>query len=161
MFSIRFADEPLMQAELDKGERVGLIVLGRQEERFAVHMGPWSKRNYIVHWSSALSRVLRGKPSALITDMRTPVQSSHLVWWPMWRINSEIVFHNQLLFFADHKVQGSRVDVKGLYEFIGNRVPHNNEGAAVSEWVVRVSDVERFLDSPEIRRGMWPVYSRL
>lgn len=153
MFSIGFTDDPLMQAELEGDERVGLLVLGHHKERFVVHMRPWFKRQYVVHWRSALIRALKGEPSALVTDMQTPVQSSHLVWWPMWRIKSEIVFHNQLLFFAKHRVEGSHIDVKRLYEFIGNRLRHNDEGTPVSEWTVPVSDVKTFIDSA---RGVWP-----
>ena len=89
----------------------------------------------------------------LITDMQTPIQSGHLVWWPMWRVNSEIVFHNQLFFFAKHRVEGSYIDVKRLYEFIGNRFPHNDEGTPVSEWTVPVSEVKRFIDSA---KNVWP-----
>ncbi len=158
MFSIGFTDDPLMQAELAEDERVGLLVLGDHRERFVVHMRPWFERQYVVHWHFALIRALKGKPSALITDMQTPVRSSHLAWWPMWRINSEIVFHNQLLFFAKHRVEGSRVAVKHLYEFIGNRLSHNNEGTPVSEWTVPVSDVEIFLNSERTRRDRWPRY---
>jgi hypothetical protein len=153
MFSIEFTEEPLMRVDLEKNERVGLLALGHHEERFVVHIGPWSTRQYVVHWRSALIRALKGQPSALVTDMQTPIQSSHLVWWPMWRVNSEIVFHNQLFFFAKHRIEGSHIDVKRLYECIGNRFPHNDEGTPVSEWNVPVSEVKRFIDSA---KNVWP-----
>ncbi|MGO8788436.1 MAG: hypothetical protein ACLQVL_13795 [Terriglobia bacterium] len=110
-------------------------------------MWTWSGQQYVNQWKGALLRALEGKPSALITDMRTPSQSSHLVWWPMWKINCEIVFHNQLLFFGQHKVEGSHIDIELLYGFIGKRLSHNNEGTPLSEWTVPVSDVEIFLAS--------------
>ena len=145
MFWIGFTEESLTKAEPEEEGCVGLLVLGEHEERFAVHLWTWSEQQYTAHWKSALTRALAREPSALITDMRTPAQSSHLVWWPMWRIGSKIVFHNQLLFFKQHKVRRSLVDLDELYGFVGEHQSHNNDGVPLSEWTVPVSDVERFL----------------
>jgi hypothetical protein len=145
MFRIEFTDELLARMDPDEEGRVGLLVLGKHEERFAAHMWTWSEQQYADHWKSALVRALEGRPSALVTDMRTPSQSSHLVWWPMWKIESELVFHNQLLFFEQHKVQGSHLDIDCLYNLVGARVSHNDEGTPLSEWIVPVSEVKAFL----------------
>ena len=146
MFSIGFTEESLIKLEpTEAGGRIGLLVLGGHEERFIVHFSVWSEQQYINHWKSAVARALVRKPAALVTDMRTPARSSHLIWWPMWRTNSEVVFHNQLLFFDQHGIEGSQVDVERLYGVIGERLSHNDDGIAVSEWIVPVSEVETFL----------------
>ena len=145
MFSIGFTDEPLVDPEPGEEGLVGLLVLGEHKERFVSHLWTWSKEQYVDHWKRALNRVLGGSPAALITDMRTPVQSSHLIWWPMWRINAEIVLHNQLLFFAQHDVAGADLNLDTLYRLIGRRSSHNSEGAPISEWSIAVSEVEIFL----------------
>jgi len=145
MFWIGFTDEPLIEAEAGELGRVGLLVLGNQEERFVVHLSAWSEHQYVEHWARSLNRAIAAGTSALITDMQTPSQSSHLVWWPVWRINDELVFHNQLLFFAQHEISGPEVDIDRLYRLIGELTPYNRGGTPVSEWRVSVSDVQKFL----------------
>lgn len=146
MFWVGFTDEPLIELEPTEADgRIGLLVLGKHEERFPVHLSIWSEQQYVDHWKSALVRALDEKPSALITDMATPAQSSHLIWWPMWRIKSEVVFHNQLLFFKQHGIEESQTDVERLYGVIGERMSHNNDGTALSEWIVPVSEVQTSL----------------
>jgi len=145
MVRIEFTDEPLIKAEPGESGRVGLLVLGQHEERFVAHTQTWSEAQYVQHWHHALNRVLDGKRSALITDMRNPAESSHLVWWPMWKNDHQVVFHNQLLFFETHGVQGTRVDVDRLYGVIGERQSRNAEGTPVSEWIIPVLDVQKFL----------------
>jgi hypothetical protein len=145
MFWIGFTEEPLFKVDPKEEGLVGRIVLGKHKETFVTHLMTWSEQQYIEHWKLALRRVLDGKSAALITDMRTPVQSSHLVWWPMWKIDDDIVFHNQLLFFEARKIKGPDVDVESLYSFVGEHHSHNVEGTPVSEWKVPVSDIEIFL----------------
>ena len=147
MFWIGFTKDPLFDAEPGEKGILGLLMLGSYEERFVTHTWNWSERDYAAQWRHALTRALEGKLSALITDMRLPTQSSHLVWWPMWKVGRDLVFHNQLLFFAKHSLEGSHVDVERLYELIGKRMAHNSEGTPVSEWHVPVRDVEAFLKS--------------
>ena len=145
MFWIGFTEEVLPKVEPQEEGRVGLLMLGKHEERFVAHFWTWSEQQYLNHWEGALARALKGKSSALVTDMRTPTQSSHLVWWPFWRINGELVFHNQLLFFEQHKIQGPHIEIDYLCQFVGEREPYNDNGIPISEWIVPVSDVEEFL----------------
>jgi hypothetical protein len=147
MFSIRITDEPLVEAEPGEKGHVGLLVLGSHKETFVAHTWTWSEHEYASQWERALIRALHKEPSALITDMLTPIESSHLIWWPMWRIDREIVFHNQLFFFGQHQVEGSHIDIEVLYGFIGKRVSYDDDGTPISEWTVPVSDVEIFLGS--------------
>jgi hypothetical protein len=71
----------------------------------------------------------------------------------MWRVNAEVVFHNQLLFFEQHKIQESNVDIVRLYGVIGERHSHDEEGAPLSEWTISVSDVEVFLEETQDREN--------
>lgn len=145
MFSIGFLDDPIVDAEPGENGRMGLIKLGTWKERFVAHLWTWSEAEYAEHWRRALRLVLSAKPSALITDMKSPSQSSHLVWWPMWRANGEIIFHNQLFFFAQHGIEGPRLNLDQLFRLIGDRVQVDKDGEQISEWKVPLSDVEEFL----------------
>jgi hypothetical protein len=145
MFWIGFIDKPLVKLEAREEGKTGLLVLGNHKEELPVHFGTWSESQYVSHWRSALFRALDGRRSALVTDMRLPSQSSHLVWWPMWRVGSSLVFHNQLLFFEQYGIHGTHLDVENLYEFTGVRLSNNKEGTPLSEWFVPVSAVEEFL----------------
>ena len=156
MFWIGFTTEKLPDLDPEEEGRTGLLMLGNHEERFVAHTWTWSEPRYAEQWRHALVRALDGKPSALITDMRTPTQSSHLVWWPMWKVGNELVLHNQLLFFAKHRVEGPHVDIELLYELIGECASKNSEGTPVSEWRVSVSDVDAFLRSGSHDRILTP-----
>jgi hypothetical protein len=146
MFSIAFTQEPLIDAEPGENGRVGLLNFGGVEERFVAHLGTWSEREYSEHWRAALVRTLNSEPSALITDMQTPQESSHLVWWPMWKVGNDIVFHNQIFFFSKHGLE-EMPDLEKLFKFVEPRQTHNSKGMAVSEWLVPVSEIRRFLNA--------------
>jgi hypothetical protein len=145
VFRIGFTND--RRTRLYPGEKglVGFLVIGSHEEAFVAHTWNWSEQQYNDHWKRALVRALDGKPAALVTDMRTPAQSSHLVWWPIWRVDGEVVFHNQLLFFAQYEIAGSHVDIERLYDRIGEHFTHNDEGVPVSQWHVPVCEIESFL----------------
>jgi contact-dependent growth inhibition (CDI) system CdiI-like immunity protein len=147
LFWIGFINEPLVDAEPGEMGRVGLLKLRVREERFVSHFETWSVRDYYDHWRDALLRALAGKPSALIVDMQTPARSSHLIWWPVWKVCDELVFHNQLLLFERHGIEGSHLDLERLFSLIGERKSHNAEGMPISEWYLPASDAEKFLVS--------------
>ena len=154
MFWIGLTEEPLIEMEPGEQGRVGLLVLGGYEERFVAHTYTWSEHDYVSQWSAALVRALAGKASALVTDMLKPAESSHLVWWPMWRINARIVFHNQLLFFEQHGIGGPSVDIEQLYGLIGKLESHGGGGEPLSEWTVPVPDIDTFLKSSAERASV-------
>ena len=153
MFWIGFTDEPLIKVDHQEEGRVGLLVLGDREERFVVHMETWPKGDYVFQWKLALKRVLSGKPSALITDMYTPATSNHLVWWPMWKVGSQVLFHNQLLFFEKypmpyfrrHRGKVTPITIDWLYKLVGERESQSRDGTPLSEWTVPVHEIEEFL----------------
>jgi hypothetical protein len=161
VFWIGFSDEPLVKMDPREKGKVGLLVLGDHKERFVVHLDTWTKGNYVDQWKRALKRVLNGEESALITDMHTPATSNHLVWWPMWKLGSEIVFHNQLLFFKKYKIFQDEIpqrqkrhtkvlstaNVEPLYKLIGQREYLSEDGMPLSEWRVPVNEIREFLNA--------------
>ncbi len=145
MFSIGFTQEPLSNPEPGEIARVGLLTLENSEERFVSHFCTWSEQDYSTHWRHALRIALEERPSALITDMRTPQQSSHLIWWPMWRNDKDVVFNNRLFFFSQHGVENILGGAESLFRFIGERRIHDSKNRLISAWTVPVSDIELFL----------------
>ena len=150
MFSIGFTDERLVKSEPGEKGRIGLLILDEHEERFIAHTLTWSENQYLEHWTDALQRALEGKPAALVTDLLTPVQSSHLVWWPIWKIGSELVFQNQLLFFKDHHISGTRIIPEELYRLIGQHTSRDSDNNLLSEWRTPASHVQHFLKTRRI-----------
>lgn len=136
MFSIAFNNDRGNEAE-------GTITFGADEETFVSTFRLWGCIEYRDQWREALSRVLGGKPAALITDM-TPVTAKFLTWWPMWREEDYIVVHNQLFFYAQRGVYDD-ITIEKLYDLIGPRKRVNEEGIEISEWIVDVSEVWDFL----------------
>lgn len=150
MFVIKFIDELFVEAEVGEKGRMGLLRLNEHVERFVAHTVNWSELEYAEHWISALLRVLEGKPSALITDMLFPSESSHLVWWPMWRVGDELVFQNQLLFFKQHGIKGAILNADQLYELIGVHRSYDGDNNRLSEWRVAVADVQEFITKARV-----------
>lgn len=145
MFSIEFVDDEFVEAEPGEKGRVGRLVLNSYQEQFIAHTLTWTEMEYLEQWTSALLRAVEGKASALVTDMLTPIQSSHLVWWPMWRIGEELVFQNRLFFFKQHKIEGPTLLLERLYEMIGEHTSIDREGNPLSEWRVTLLDVQGFI----------------
>jgi hypothetical protein len=145
MFKISFLESPPNIVRPDKNTLTGLLQLGSYKERFISNLVNWSRLQYVTEWRSALGRVLNGQPAALVTDMWLPTQNSHLVWWPMWLVDSNIVFHNQLLFFNQHDIRGE-VHLGALFDLIGSRVAQDDEGNPLSEWSVPTTDIKEFLE---------------
>lgn len=142
MFWIGFTDEKLGDASLPA--IVGRLKLSYYEESFISHLLTWDEEAYYLHWHRALTRVLSGKPAALVTDMRPPDESQFLVWWPMWRIEENIVFHNQIFLYKEHGIS-RRLDILDLYEYIGSRRQTDLNGREISEWVIPILEIEQFL----------------
>jgi hypothetical protein len=147
MFLIGFTQEPLTNPEPGEIARIGLLKLGTWEERFVSHFWTWSEQDYSIHWRHTLGLALEGQPSALITDMRTPQQSSHLICWPMWRIDDDVVFNNRLFFFSHHGVESISGGVETLFKFIGQRRTHDSQNRLISAWTVPTSEIVLFLKS--------------
>jgi hypothetical protein len=144
LFLIRFTDEPVPNVEPGEKARVGLLRLGSYEERFVSHFSVWTEPGYRDHWRDALVRALDKKPSALITDMWLPWQSSFITWWPMWLVGQKLVLQNHLFFFEQHGISDQHVNIEDLFKLIGLRRTHDDD-VPLSEWNVSVAEVQRFL----------------
>ena len=147
---IKFIGEPFVEADPGEKGRLGLLRLNEHEERFVAHTSAWSEMDYTEHWITALFRALEGKPSALITDMLLPSQSSHLVWWPMWKTGEELIFQNQLFFFNHHGVKGAILNVEHLFELLGEHQSYDEENNRLSEWHIPIYEVNEFIKKARV-----------
>ncbi len=139
-FSISFLDEPVFYDE-QTPMAVGELVLGDYRESIHASLFQWSKLDYEAHWRKAIETLLEGPKSALIVEYVSPEFATHLVWWPMYRIENVVYIQNHLLFY-DHLPQPFSLD--NMLSIIKDRVTVNEDGNRISEWSVKLSDVQDF-----------------
>jgi hypothetical protein len=143
MFYIGFKTGPRID---DEGWRhaLGGIELGDDSDGFSADLSVWSPREYEEQWRAGVARLAAGaESSALVTSYAGPEGAFHFMW-PMWRVGSEIVFTERLV-FAD-AIQGAEVP-DAFYRAVGERRSKSESGEPISEWRVPFADVLAFLAS--------------
>ena len=141
MFDIAFtAAEP----EPQDGDWFGLegrVVLGRHAESFLAPMWPWARADYERQWGDAAARLLAGvESSAFFT-------SAFRFWWAAWRVDDELVLHEEFLTPECLAALGARPDLRRApYELLGPLETHTQDGERISEWRVSVADVAAFME---------------
>jgi hypothetical protein len=127
-------DEPELQEE-GWSALEGRIALGDFAEHFLAPLGPWARSDYERHWVEAARRLLAG------ADRTAFITSAFQFWWPMWREGSEVFVQEQLLW---GQALAASFDPLDVYASIPERVTTSEDGE-VSEWRIRVRDVEEFV----------------
>jgi contact-dependent growth inhibition (CDI) system CdiI-like immunity protein len=141
-FSIGLISDPV--PDLDPGvvASLGVIQIGSFQERFIASLMYWSADEYKRHWKQAIERILHSsKDSCLITSMIDPASATFIVWWPMYRVNEIMLIQNQILFLDQLQ---SPFDERTPYSFVPKRQIINNAGDVISEWSVRIDELEEF-----------------
>ena len=143
-FSISFCDTPLVYEYDDPttAGTEGLLVIGEWRESFLSSLYEWTKQDYERQWQAAINSLVQGaEKSALITEFVGPEASSHLQWWPLYRLGGTVYFHNQILFYDQLSEPFSLADIS---KFVSERQTVNEDGAAISEWSIPLSALEEF-----------------
>jgi hypothetical protein len=122
----------------------GSIQIGDFRERFEASVEFWSKSNYRSHWKKSIRRIIdmHGK-SCLITSLTDPKSANFLFWWPIYRIGDFAYFQNQVLFFD--QIVGP-FDPNDPYPHVRDRLTVTEDGSPISEWLVPISSLFRFIE---------------
>ncbi|MBV9025015.1 MAG: hypothetical protein JO362_14775 [Streptomycetaceae bacterium] len=140
-FNIKFTGET---AEDDDLVAVGEITLGEDWERFHAPIDYWSTRDYEQSWRIALNRLVDGEEvSCLITSMFEAKYSNFLTIWPLYRIGNQVHVQNELLFPED---LDKPFNASEPWLSVGPRETVSDDGRPISEWVVSLDEVRRFLE---------------
>jgi CdiI N-terminal domain len=143
-FSIAFLDEPLVYPydDVNTPGASGLLTMGNLKERFCSSLYHWSKRDYESQWRHAINVLLNESfKAALIVEYTGTDASSHLEWWPMYKVGDAVYLQNQLLFY-NQLPEPFSLDRPFIY--LRNRETTDQAGRPISEWLVRLSEVEQF-----------------
>ncbi len=132
-----------------RDEGWGRITLGDFVERFQVPLHYWTRADYEAQWRDAVRHTVNGeRRTALIAAMGDPNEVNFIVWWPMYRDGETVFVQNHLLFLRDAGYDvayiDSEFDVSHPYVHVRERQVESDEGP-ISEWVVAVSDLRRWL----------------
>jgi len=146
-FSITFLDEPLSYPYEDPAAPAarGVLVLGDTKEHFLASLYEWSKESYESQWRHAIKTLLLGNDkAALITTYGSPDNATHLEWWPMYVAGGSVFLQDHLLFYDRLPKPFS---VENAFSFVRDRRTVDEDGTAISEWMVNFSDVKEFARS--------------
>ena len=121
----------------------GTIVAGTLREDFESSLSWWSAPSYKRHWREAILRLILGSAStAIITNCTDPHSSNFITWWPGYRIGSDAVFQQQILFVDD--LSGS-FDPSSPFGHVAERESETEDGIPISEWRVPLDDLADYL----------------
>ena len=131
-----------------EGEKVslGTINFDDYSESFQAPVSYWNQKDYLSHWHNSLKRLLTTEnKTALITSIYNPKTANFLFWWILYRIDGHVYIQNHVLFLDDLK---EPFDEREFYKSIPEREVVTEEGDSISEWVIKLEDVENFLSHP-------------
>jgi CdiI N-terminal domain len=142
-FSIGLISDPLPKLDPGVVASFGVIQIGSFQERFIASLMYWGADDYKRHWKQAIERVLHSSDvSCLITSMVDPATATFIFWWPMYRVNENVFIQHQILFFDQLQ---SPFDERTPFSFVSKRQTINEDGERISEWSVRINELEEFL----------------
>ena len=120
---------------------MGEIVLGDFRENFAASLYQWSKADYEAQWRNAIRTLLEGSKSALMVHYVSPEFADNFEWWPMYRVGDVVYLQNHLPWYD--QLPGP-FSPENMLSFVKDRITINEDGNRISEWSVKLSDIEAF-----------------
>jgi hypothetical protein len=142
-FYIRFRDE-VTQADGETFE-VGEIKIADFTESFHSATTYWNKNDYLNQWKKALERIRQGfESSCFITSMCNPLYANFIFWWVVY-IEGDWAHIQNHIFFLNELSEPFQVDK--IYSYIQKREIYNEDGNKISEWKIRIEEIESFIAS--------------
>jgi CdiI N-terminal domain len=74
--------------------------------------------------------------------MVDPATATYIFGWPMYRVNENVFIQNHILFFDQLQ---SPFDERNPFSSVPERQTTNEDGDGISEWSVRINELEEFL----------------
>ena len=140
MFNIEFtAAEPELQEEGWYG-LWGRVTIGDHVEEFLASLFLWTREQYERHWRDAAARLVNGEErTAFFTN-------AFQFWWAMWQNEGDIRVYEELLVVDRLNGLGESWDISLVpYHLLRDYRRTTDEGEAISEWRLRIDDIEMFL----------------
>jgi len=130
------------------GVAVGKIQIGSFSETFEVALNYWRQPDYRRQWYTGIKRIVDGSTtSCLITSIVDPSTANFIHWWPIYRVDEEVVFQNHLLFMD--AIAGGQFQDTDPYRFVPERETVSDDGESVSEWVAPLQSLKQFLEGAD------------
>jgi hypothetical protein len=140
LFNIEFTGtEPELQEEGWYG-LLGRVTIDDHAEEFLASLALWTREQYEAHWLDAAARLVGGEErTAFFTN-------AYQFWWAMWQDEGDIRVQEELL-TADRLEQlGKSWDINRVpYQLLNDYRRTTEEGEGISEWRLRIDDLEMFL----------------
>jgi len=137
MFRIRVFT-PVVQDEKGWQHAGAELVLGPHRRCFVVDLGVWDLGQYERQWREGIARLVQGAPStALLSSYRGERGEPHLMW-AFWRDQGHVYVQEHPVVPADLE---EPFDPSNPYPHVGERIPALEEGLAIPEWRLDLTDL--------------------
>lgn len=128
------------------GERArGEIVLGEHRESFPLMTTFWTCEMYRAQWMNALQSLVNQQVEKciLITDIQPIEESAGISYWALFRQGDSVYVQER---FSRERPAQLIGEARVAESFIDERIRGTpEEHAEVSEWMLSMSDISRFL----------------
>lgn len=123
----------------------GRIRIDEFREEFETSLEFWSPADYRRQWSRALEGLVAGGDrSALITSITDPQTANFIFWWPLYRVDEDIVIQNGVLLLDE--LTGP-FDPERCEAFVPEREQTGESGEQISEWRTSLAEIRDFLST--------------
>ena len=137
--------------EQDPMVAIGRLRLGDDEEYFESVLGFWAADDYERSWSVGLRRLLAGESiSCLATSVTNPSSANFVEVWPLYREGNDVYVQNSLIFLEQ---LSHEFDADAPWESVTPREVVDEDGRAISEWKVSLTDIREFLGENALTDG--------
>lgn len=142
---MEFSIEFLVNVHNSGPVRQGRITIGSFSEIFESSISFWNQKDYEKQWKRGLTQLLTyNMKSCLVTSMYDPSTANFIEIWPLYRMESMVLVHHNLLFFDD--ITGN-FNPDDPYSHVPERATVNEDGHKISEWSISIDAVQLFADS--------------
>jgi len=148
LFDLSFSQGP---AVTDDGwwRAVAIIRLGEARDDFEVGLEWWGRTAYEQQWLGAAKRLVAGADRVMfLVSYNGPDAAFHFAW-SAWREGNRVHVQNYLVLTEDLPTP---FDPDDADRFAGERQTVSEDGEPISEWHVRLADVQAFVERRSAER---------
>ncbi len=126
----------------------GQIVIDDFTENVFMPVEYWSLDEYKAQWKDGIERIKQGhEKSCLITKIYDPREYKFVELWSLYRRGDNVHIFNCLFVNEVYEeiIGQKEYSSKTCYDFISDYCPYTEDGTKVSEWIIPVDQIDKYL----------------
>jgi hypothetical protein len=145
MFLIAFTDAAEYAHRTRDDLAAAQVVFGDEKEDFLASLAVWSREDYEDQWRQGASRIVEGSDiSCLVGSVDGEAGQLSASGWVLYREDDVVVVQ-------EHLLSPDGLSTERLCDLIEPRITHTESGAQISEWTVRLGEIDAFVRLPDAK----------